>query len=137
MALFDFNITLPSDWLDWFRRKKVVLVIEDDANTAKLIRRGAESEGFSVVVAESGEEALGILTTNGKRFVLVLLDVRLPGQDGWELRRKLIDHWPDILVCMMSGDRHYLSEFPNGDATLVLEKTVSYHKVFRELKRMV
>lgn len=137
MGLFDLTIKLPDTWIPWFKKKKTVLIIEDDSATAKLIQNGAEKAGFGVVLAEDEHTALGILRDNGKKFVLVLIDVNILGSNGWDLRRLLIDQYPTMLICMMSATRTALQDFPNGDATLVLEKPSSYSKVFRELKRLI
>ncbi|MGI5970539.1 MAG: response regulator [Oscillospiraceae bacterium] len=67
--------------------KKLVLVVEDDANIAELLRLYLEKEDFSVVSAADGGEAL-------KRFNedspdIVLLDIMLPVMDGWTVCRKI------------------------------------------------
>jgi two-component system copper resistance phosphate regulon response regulator CusR len=66
-----------------------VLVIEDEKKTAAYLRQGLSENGFVVDVAEQGEDGLHLARTGG--YDLVLLDVMLPGRDGWsvlaELRR--------------------------------------------------
>lgn len=66
-----------------------LLVIEDDKKTASYLRRGLSQEGFAVKVSYDGEEGLRIATRS--TFDLLILDILLPGRDGWwvlgELRR--------------------------------------------------
>jgi two-component system phosphate regulon response regulator PhoB len=64
-----------------------VLVVEDEAPLAEILRYNLESEGFRVAHAESGEEALILL--DEERPDLVVLDWMLPGVSGIELCRRL------------------------------------------------
>ncbi|MBI4869997.1 MAG: response regulator [Candidatus Riflebacteria bacterium] len=64
-----------------------VLVVDDDPTNLKFTRVLLEYEGYSVRVASSAEEALAMLKTFQPR--LILLDLRLPGMDGFELARRI------------------------------------------------
>src|SRR6266568_5746647 len=64
-----------------------VLVVEDEARMARLLKRGLEEEGHAVDVARDGPEGLWLATENS--YAAVVLDVMLPGFDGFELCRKL------------------------------------------------
>lgn len=64
-----------------------VLVVEDEAPLAEMLRYNLKAEGFNVVHAETGEEALMLL--DEERPDLVVLDWMLPGVSGIELCRRL------------------------------------------------
>ncbi|MBO7743213.1 response regulator transcription factor [Paenibacillus sp. MWE-103] len=64
-----------------------LLVVDDDPHIRELVRLFLVREGFQVVEAEDGEEALRILETTQPQ--LVILDVMMPNMDGWELCREL------------------------------------------------
>jgi two-component system OmpR family response regulator len=64
-----------------------VLIVEDEVKMAGLIRRGLRKEGFAVELASDGEEALW--KAGGTDYDVVILDVMLPGLDGFEVCRKL------------------------------------------------
>jgi signal transduction histidine kinase/CheY-like chemotaxis protein len=64
-----------------------VLVIEDDPGAVRLLRTYLEGEGYSVVVAADGET--GIVAARDAAPAAVVLDVLLPGIDGWEVLRRL------------------------------------------------
>jgi two-component system OmpR family response regulator len=64
-----------------------VLVVEDEARMARLVKRGLEEEGHAVDVAADGPEGLWLATEN--RYAAIVLDVMLPGFDGFELCRRL------------------------------------------------
>jgi len=64
-----------------------VLIIEDDRNIADLVRRYLDRAGFETMVAHDGDEGLALARTHEPRFVI--LDVMLPGVDGWEICKAL------------------------------------------------
>lgn len=76
-----------------------ILVVEDEARLAGLVRRGLTEEGHAVDLAESGEDALDSITR--ANYDAIVLDVMLPGIDGFEvcrqLRRQRI-HTPVLLL---------------------------------------
>jgi heavy metal response regulator len=65
-----------------------LLVAEDDRKVASHIRQGLQEEGYAVEVAPDGTAALDLLL-DGPPFDLVILDVMLPGQDGFTVLRRL------------------------------------------------
>lgn len=67
--------------------KQKILVVEDEENISKLIEYNLKNAGFSFTAAFSGEDALQLLGSN--QYDLVLLDVMLPGIDGYEVCRKI------------------------------------------------
>lgn len=67
--------------------KALVLVVEDEVNIAELVRMYLEREGYGVVLAGSGEQALDIAGASPPN--LVILDIALPGIDGMEVCRRL------------------------------------------------
>jgi two-component system, OmpR family, response regulator len=85
-----------------------VLVVEDETRMARLVRRGLEEEGHAVDVAGDGPEGLWLATEN--RYAAVVLDVMLPGFDGFELCRRLRGAGVWVPVLMLTardavGDR--------------------------------
>ena len=63
------------------RETKTVLVIEDETDVRNFASRVLELEGYHVLQAEGGDE--GLRLARETRPALVLLDLRLPGGDGW------------------------------------------------------
>ncbi|HCG38563.1 MAG TPA: DNA-binding response regulator [Pseudomonas sp.] len=60
-----------------------ILVVEDEAKTADYLKRGLEESGYRVEVARNGIDGKHLIEE--ETFDLVILDVMLPGLDGWEL----------------------------------------------------
>jgi len=75
-----------------------VLVVEDDERMARAVQRGLQSEGFAVDVALDGTDGLWHATEF--TYDALVLDVMLPGIDGYELCRRLraAGNWAPILV---------------------------------------
>jgi DNA-binding response OmpR family regulator len=69
------------------RRDRRVLVVDDDREIVDMTRMILESGGYRVFPAFSGEEALQSLST--VRPDLILLDINMPGMDGWETLKLL------------------------------------------------
>jgi len=60
-----------------------ILIVEDEQHLAEGLRFNLEEEGYSVRVADTGEEAIALLTSPAESFDVVVLDVMLPGKDGF------------------------------------------------------
>ena len=77
-----------------------VLVVEDDRNTAALVATYLEREGFATVLAYDGKQALE--TAREVKPVFIILDIMLPGVDGWEICRTL-RKTSDVPILMLTA----------------------------------
>ena len=68
-----------------------VFIVEDDVDTREMIGRFLELEGFAVVTAANGRQALERLD-EGTGACVILLDLMMPVMDGWEFRRRQASH---------------------------------------------
>src|SRR5271154_6466529 len=64
-----------------------VLVVEDEQRMAELLRQGLEEEGHSVILAANGRDGLAMAESHP--FDAIVLDVMLPGMDGFSVARRL------------------------------------------------
>ena len=78
-----------------------ILVIEDNLDLRDYLRLALETQGYQVLTARNGEEALGYL--NGHPVDVVLTDIFMPEMDGIETIAALRKLFPDIRVIAMSG----------------------------------
>lgn len=80
-----------------------VLVVDDEPDIRMLTRMMLEGAGHEVVEAETGERCIEILDS-GVQPGLILLDIRLPGIDGWQVLERVASRIADpIPVVMMSA----------------------------------
>lgn len=78
-----------------------ILVVEDDKNTRKLMCAVLKSSGFVVHSAEDGEAALEVL--DKQHIDLMVLDIMMPGMDGYELTGELRDAGQNLPILMVSA----------------------------------
>jgi DNA-binding response OmpR family regulator len=78
----------------------MILVVDDDSHVRELVRIFLQREGFAVVEAIDGVEALEQLAT--RKADLVILDLMMPQMDGWELCRQLRMVY-DIPILMLTA----------------------------------
>ena len=64
-----------------------VLVVDDDKNICELLRLYLEKDGYGVILAHDGEEA--VVKFNALKPDIILLDIMLPGIDGWQVCREI------------------------------------------------
>lgn len=82
-------------------QRERILVVDDDPTILALCHRILENDGYRVVEAKRGEEALGKLER--ETFDLLLTDIRLPGLNGLEVAQRLRDRGLELAVITMTG----------------------------------
>jgi DNA-binding response OmpR family regulator len=83
-----------------------ILVVEDEQHLADGLRFNLEAEGYQVEVVETGEEALELLTTQSIPFDVLILDVMLPGRDGFGVMADLRQASRFIPTLMLTARGH-------------------------------
>lgn len=82
---------------------RLVLIVDDDEDICRTMSKALELEGYKVLVAGSGEEAIKI--AREKPFQIAFVDVKLPLMNGLETYLKLKEVNPGIMTIMMTGYR--------------------------------
>jgi len=111
-----------------------ILVVEDDAEMARLLLQGLEEESYEVDLARDGASALAI--SKSVSFDVVLLDVMLPGMDGLEVARQLRCRKEDIGVLMLTA-RDALPDIVKGldaGADDYLTKPFSFQELLARIR---
>src|SRR5215813_8124154 len=85
------------------QRTARILVVEDETHLAQGLLFNLQAEGFEVEIAADGETALQALSRAGTAFSAVLLDVMLPGKDGFTVARELREKQNYIPVLMLTA----------------------------------
>ena len=82
-----------------------VLIVEDEKHLADGLRYNLKAEGYDVETARTGEEALALLVDRRKTYDVIVLDVMLPGIDGFSLASQLRSqgHFVPILMLTARG----------------------------------
>lgn len=96
--------------------KHSILLVEDEINVAQFIELELEHEGYDVITAKDGIEALDFFQE--KEFSIVLLDWMLPGLDGLEVCRR-IRKKSDVPIIILTA-RDYIGDKIAGQMTILL-----------------
>jgi two-component system cell cycle sensor histidine kinase/response regulator CckA len=91
-----------------------VLLVDDDASARSAFQRVLEREGYSVVAAANGEEALQLLGRTHVPVDVLVTDVQMPGMLGDALVVEVRRAWPELPVLFISGEASF-ARLP-GDA---------------------
>ena len=114
-----------------------VLVVEDEVRLAETIRRGLVSEGFVVDVEHRGDDAFHTATSD--EFDAIILDIMLPGKNGYELVRELRAQgvWTPVLMLSAKDGEYDLADAFDLGADDYLVKPFSFVVLFARLRALV
>jgi DNA-binding response OmpR family regulator len=88
---------------------ETLLVVEDDVHQAELYKQELGEEGYNIVLAHDGHEALKKLEEN--KFELVVLDISMPGMDGIEALGKILGRDNTMPVIIHTAYAQYKDNF--------------------------
>ncbi|HEY2335734.1 MAG TPA: response regulator transcription factor [Solirubrobacterales bacterium] len=113
-----------------------VLVVEDEVKMAALVRRGLSEQGLTVDVAGTGEDAVGMARSSA--YDAIVLDVMLPGIDGFETCRRLrLDGiWSPVLMLTARGALEDRVAGLDGGADDYLTKPFSFAELLARLRAL-
>lgn len=78
-----------------------ILIVEDEPRVATLMEKGLAKHGFATAVARDGDEA--VQRAQQDNFDLMLLDIGLPGKDGWTVVRELHSQGKRLPIIVVSA----------------------------------
>ena len=110
---------------------KTLLVVDDEKNLRTLYEQELNEDGYQVLLAEDGNQALDILLKN--RIDLAILDIKMEGMNGIETLKQMMETNKDIKVILNSAYSIYKSDFAtwSADAYLIKSSDIS------ELKKKI
>lgn len=113
-----------------------LLVVEDEPRMAALLKRGLEEEGHAVDVADNGPDAVWMGTENP--YSAIVLDVMLPGFDGFEVARRLRvgGRWAPILLLTARTEIEDRVEGLDSGADDYLAKPFSFAELSARLRAL-
>lgn len=148
MVVTECDKKMPDD--KDFKNKPRILIV-DDSEFNRAILTEILQEDYEIIEAENGEEALGKLDEYGMKISLVLLDIIMPGMDGFEVLKYMTEeHWiSDIPVIMISSEdsenyirRAYemgVSDYINRpfNANIVYQRVSNTIKLYAKQRRLM
>jgi len=114
-----------------------VLVVDDDPDIRELLFTALEDEGFEVVPAGNGQEALAIIKTF--RPDVIVLDLMMPVMDGWQFAAELRardDGDEDIPIVLLSAARDLKTHAKTLAAADIIEKPFDLAELLPKIARV-
>lgn len=117
-----------------------ILLVDDDADILNILGRGLRVNGFHVDAFRSSKGALDAFKPDV--YDLAILDIRMPGLDGFQLYREMKKREPPITACFLSAFEIHPSEFEKvfpslSEIKTIIKKPVSIHHLVREMKPLL
>jgi DNA-binding NtrC family response regulator len=116
-----------------------VLIVDDDRAVLRLFALVLQRAGFAVRTAASGREAVDIYRQDPAQIGLVLLDVRMPDQNGPDTLAALRAINPAVRCCFITGESssHTDEDLLSKGALAVLKKPVSHDDLTDTLRKLL
>ncbi|MDO8837081.1 MAG: response regulator [Vicinamibacterales bacterium] len=119
--------------------RKTILLVDDQADVRRILKRMLSSLGYAVLAAEGGDEALSLEREHEDRIDVLLTDLEMPGMDGRQLAAEVRRRRPDIGVLFLSGQPDDLAPDIRGDQNEsdFLLKPCTMNELSRSLSRLI
>jgi len=128
---------MPANEGDNATNRARILVVDDDAGQRSLLESFLSSQGFDIVTAASGEEALA--TLNSQEIDMMISDVRMPGMSGLETLRRVRDENPVLPVLLVTAYpevRDAVGAMRDGAANY-LEKPIDLDELLASVRQSI
>lgn len=118
-------------------RERTVLVVDDEETLLHALSFLLTRNGYTVIKARDGVEAVEEFTRNAHRISFVLMDLGLPRMSGWEAFLKIKDHTPQVNAFIMSGhlEANLKTEILRAGAKGYLQKPFAMSEALAEVNR--
>ena len=115
--------------------RRTILLVDDDSSVRQMIGRVLVAEGYSVMFAANGAEALEIAAAN--RIDLVLLDLNMPGQSGWDTFAELTTKNPLMGVIIITARPNQLFTSLGAGVGALLEKPLDFPVLLKTVRALL
>jgi len=130
---------LPSETADLPRGKETILLVEDAIAVQELATIVLRNQGFTVLIATNGQEAIRLAEEYEGEIHLLFTDVIMPGMNGKDLAHKLAEIKPGLKVLFTSGyaDSTLVRHSVLEKQTSFIEKPFSPHELVRKVREVL
>lgn len=115
--------------------KERILLVDDDSSVREMLTRVLVGEGYLVLPAASGEEGLKIAA--GTHIDLVLLDLNMPGQNGWDTFERLTADNPLVPVIIITARSNQLFTALASGVGALLEKPLDFPNLLQAIANLL
>ena len=117
------------------KRQKQILVVDDDPSVRTMLKRVLVGEGYRVRSAADGATALQVADTTPPD--LVVLDIKLSKENGWDVFRRLTRKWPSLPVVIITARPNQLFTALAAGVGALLEKPLHIPKMLQTISRLL
>jgi CheY-like chemotaxis protein len=111
------------------------MMVDDDPAIRKILLRLLTEEGYSVLPAANGLEAIEFASLT--RFDLVLLDLNMPQKNGWETFEQLAEQDPLLPIIVITARSNQLFPALAAGVGALLEKPLDFDRLFETIHRLL
>ena len=120
--------------------QKKILVVDDEADLTMLCRFALEYHGFNVDTFNDPQEALS--NYKPSHYDLIILDIKMPKMDGFELYERLKKIDPDMKACFLTASELYYEEFRKKEYSaigkiLFIRKPIENEELINQVNRLM
>lgn len=137
--------------LEKLLQEKTQILLVDDSNMNRMLLREILGDGYHILEAENGQECLETLRAEAGNIALVLLDINMPGMDGFEVLKAMnanhtIEDTPVIMISSEDSDAAIRKSYELGasdyvnrpfDARIVYRRVTNTIKLYAKQRRLV
>jgi PAS domain S-box-containing protein len=117
--------------------RETVLVVEDEEAVRSLMRTALEHNGYRVLLAADGVEALKLMDSHSGPLDLVITDLAMPGMNGTELAAKVKERLPEIGILFISGYAEDMRPAGKIEESTFLQKPFTPQALARKVRYML
>jgi CheY-like chemotaxis protein len=130
---------IPDHVADKQGKSETVLVIEDEPMLLDLLQVLLETNGYRVLTAADGEQALKVYQENLKEISVVLSDMGLPKIGGWEVFQRMKELNPSVRSILASGylDQHLRSDLIDAGAKDFIQKPYIPDQILKRIREVI
>jgi DNA-binding response OmpR family regulator len=119
---------------------KRIMVVDDEHDLTLFYRMSLEYYGFEVETYNDPRNALSNFKPD--YYDLIILDIKMPGMDGFELYKEIKQKDPNVKACFLTASELYYKEFRTReysalDKELFIRKPIGNEELIKEIKRLI
>ena len=121
-------------------KREIRIIVDDESDVTYFCKTVLEYYGFVVDTYNESKEVLSCFLSNF--YDLIILDIRMPDMDGFELYREIKEKDPNVKVCFLTASDRFYEEFRSRgcskyDRQLFIQKPIENKELIEKIKQLI